>query len=120
MIDLGMYKAVAGTELGEFVPKSTSFEGDNQKEASKTLWTSPDGGIRVGIWECTPGRFTADRSTSSELCHIIEGVVEMTRSDGSKQLLGPGDLLAIPRGWKGEWHIIETTRKLFVVHSDPQ
>ncbi|WP_246688565.1 MULTISPECIES: cupin domain-containing protein [unclassified Mesorhizobium] len=70
----------------------------------------------IGIWECTPGRFTADRSGSSEICHIIPGRVEVSRADGEMHELGPGDLLVLPQGWKGEWHIHET-RKLYMIHS---
>ena len=62
------------------------------------------------------GRFTADRTASSETCHIISGRVELQASSGEKRQLGPGDLLVLPLGWKGEWRILEQTRKLYLVH----
>src|SRR5688500_15339642 len=50
-------------------PKPTSIT--NQFESTVTLW---DGGpIAAGVWECGPGEFTADRSTTTEVCHIISG-----------------------------------------------
>ncbi|PZO79493.1 MAG: cupin [Mesorhizobium amorphae] len=119
MIDLETFKALAGTELGPWAPKPTSVEGD-QQEASRSLWSSADGALDVGVWECTPGRFTADRSASTELCHIISGVAELRRHDGDVRELRAGDLLVLPRGWRGEWVIREQLRKLYVMQSDPR
>ena len=116
MIDLATYQGLATTEIGPFSPKPTSIEG-NQMEAARALFESEDGSLQIGIWECTPGRFTADRSLSSETCYIISGLVEMRRADGEVRKLGPGDLLVLPQGWKGEWRIIETTRKLYVTNT---
>lgn len=116
MIDLETFKSLADTDLGTPARKPTTIEGD-QMEAARSLWSSPDGKLDVGVWECTPGRFTADRTASTEICHIISGKAEMTDHQGGKRLLGPGDLLVLPKGWKGEWRIIETTRKLYMIQS---
>ena len=115
MVDLEVFKHLAGIDLGEPAAKPTSVEG-NQREAAKALWTSPDGTVEVGVWECTPGRFTADRSTTSEICHIISGRVEMRTQDGTVRELTAGDLLTLPQGWRGEWVLKETTSKLYVIH----
>lgn len=116
MIDLETFKSLAGVELGAPVPKPTSIEG-NQMEAATSLWSSPDGKLDVGVWECTPGRFTADRSNSTEICHIVSGKAEMRDHQGQARILGPGDLLVLPKGWKGEWRILETTRKLYLIQA---
>jgi uncharacterized cupin superfamily protein len=114
MIDLSAFHALAHAPLGTFGAKPTSIEG-NQQEASRLLWTSADEGISIGIWECTPGRFTADRSKASEFCHLISGRIEMTHADGRKVQLGPGDAINLPLGWKGEWRVLEQVRKLYVM-----
>lgn len=116
MIDLSIFLTLADTPLNPATPKPTSLEG-NQMEASCTLFTSPDGRVEIGIWECTPGRFTADRSASSEFCHFISGKIRMRHEDGREEDLGPGDALMLPLGWKGEWVLLETTRKLYVITS---
>ncbi|WP_081709773.1 cupin domain-containing protein [Mesorhizobium erdmanii] len=116
LIDLSTFHDLAETDIGAFSPKPTSIEG-NQVEAARSLFQSPDGTVDIGIWECTPGRFTADRSGSSEIRHIISGRVEVSRADGEVRELGPGDLLVLPQGWKGEWRIRETTRKLYMIQS---
>lgn len=116
LTDLSTYLGLATMDIGEFAPKPTSVEG-NQMEASRVLFRSDDGTLEIGIWECTPGRSTADRSHSSETCHFISGRVEMRRADGEVRHLGPGDLLVLPQGWKGEWRLLERTRKLYVLHT---
>ncbi len=114
MIDLSAFHALAQTPLGAFAAKPTSLEGD-QMEASVTLWVSANGRVEIGVWECTPGRFSADRTRSAEFCHFIAGMVEMTHVDGRKVRLGPGDAINLPLGWIGEWRVIETVRKLYVI-----
>ena len=114
MIDLACFTDLATLDLGPFAAKPTSTHG-NQVEASVTLATTADGRTEIGVWECSEGRFAADRSTTSEFCHFISGVVEMTHADGRKQRLGPGDAVNLPLGWKGEWRVIERVRKLYVI-----
>lgn len=114
MIDLTCMTGLATMDLGPFTAKPTTIEG-NQVEASVTLTTTADGKTEIGVWECTEGRFTADRAKSSEFCHFIAGEVEMTHADGTKQRLGPGDAVNLPLGWKGEWRVIRRVRKLYVI-----
>jgi uncharacterized protein len=114
MFDLSGFLSLASLDLGPMAPKPTSVEG-NQMEAAITLATHDGGRVEIGVWECTPGRFTADRRQSAEFCHFIAGQVEMTHADGSKQLFGPGDAINLPLGWKGEWRVIEHVRKLYVI-----
>ena len=114
MIDLSCFTSLTTMDLGPFSAKPTSIEGD-QVEASVTLSVTADGRTEIGVWECTAGRFTADRTKSSEFCHFISGRVEMTHADGRKQQLGPGDAINLPVGWTGEWRVIQRVRKLYVI-----
>ena len=116
MIDLSTFAGLAEMDLGPPQPKPTSVEG-NQMEASVALASHDGGKVEIGLWECTPGRFTADRSQSAEFCHFISGQIEMTHADGTKMTLGPGDAINLPLGWKGEWRVIQTVRKLYVITS---
>ena len=119
MIDLQTFASLADTELGDFAPKPTSLT-DGQQEAAKTLWQSPDGRLKIGVWECTPGHFTADRTAAGEYCHILSGRASVTNADGfGTREIGPGDLLVLPQGWTGEWVIHEQMRKLFVIDAAP-
>ncbi|MBD8875813.1 cupin domain-containing protein [Roseibium polysiphoniae] len=115
MIDLKAFAGLASTELGAFADKPTTLTA-GQQEASSMLWVSDDGATKIGVWECTPGRFTADRKAAGEYCHIISGRASVSNADGSgSRDIGPGDLLVLPQGWTGEWEIHEHMRKLFVI-----
>ena len=114
MIDLSSLHSLVALDLGPRAAKPTSIEG-NQMEAALTLAEHDGGKVEIGVWECTPGRFTADRTTSAEFCHFIAGRVEMTHADGRKVVLGPGDAINLPLGWRGEWRVIETVRKVYVI-----
>ena len=114
MIPFQTFAHLASLDLGAPAPKPTSVAG-NQVEAALTLWTSPDGLAEVGVWECTPGRFAARRDTNSEICHIVSGRVTLHDEDGRTRDVGPGEVLVLPIGWKGEWTLHETTRKLYLI-----
>lgn len=115
MIDLLTFASLADTPLSDFAPKPTTLT-EGQEEASTVLWTSADGSTKIGVWECTPGHFTADRTAAGEYCHILSGRASVTNADGmGTKEIGPGDLLVLPQGWTGEWVIHEHMRKLFVI-----
>ncbi|MFX0545931.1 cupin domain-containing protein [Roseovarius sp. S1116L3] len=115
MISLDSFKDLAGVELGPFKPKPTTLT-EGQEESAQNLWSSPDGLTNIGVWECTEGRFTADRTSAGEYCHIIAGRATVRNEDGrNPREIGPGDLLVLPQGWKGEWEIHEHMRKLYII-----
>ena len=117
MIDLKTYEDLSSVVVDNFQPKPTSLT-EGQKEAALQLWVSEDGQTKIGVWECTPGEFTADRSTVAEYCHIISGSASVRDHDGSgARDLGPRDLLVLPLGWKGNWTIHEHIRKLYVLQA---
>lgn len=119
MIDLQSFTDLASAPLGAFAVKPTTLT-EGQCEASARLWTSPDGRTSIGVWECTPGRFTADRGKTAEYCHIISGSATVSNQDGSVvRRIGPGDLLVLPLGWMGEWVIHTQMRKLYVLNAAP-
>lgn len=117
MVEFLTMPGLSTIDMGALTPKQTSIVGD-QLEAAKQLWASADGLMKIGIWECTPGRFTASRDTASETCHIISGRVTLHGQDGREQQLLAGDMLVLPKGWRGEWTIHEHTRKLYIMHAD--
>ena len=108
---------LATLDLGEPSRKPTSI-GRNQMEASRQLWKSNDDKLSIGVWECTPGRFSANRAQNSETCHLITGSITLQGEDGQTQNLRAGDMLTLPRGWRGEWILHETSRKLYIIHDD--
>lgn len=114
MISMQDFGALATLDLGAFGPKPTTVEGD-QQEAALALWTSADGKVETGVWECTPGRFTADRTRNAETCYILSGRVTIHNEDGSSREISAGQMFVLPLGWRGEWTIHEQTRKIYTM-----
>lgn len=115
LIELQTFADLTSVPLSDFVAKPTTLT-KGQVEASSVLWTSADGSTKIGVWECTPGRFTADRTAAGEYCHILSGRATVMNADGSgSRDIGPGDLLVLPQGWTGDWVIHDHLRKLFVI-----
>ena len=115
MIDFKVFSDLEDTKLSDFSVKPTSIT-DGQVEAFKELWISADGKIKAGVWECSEGQFTADRTKIAEYCHIISGsaLVE-NEDDNTRREIKSGDLLILPVGWKGKWTIITHMRKLYIL-----
>jgi uncharacterized cupin superfamily protein len=114
MINMQNFGDLASLDIGAFAPKPTTVEGD-QQEAAVALWTSADGRMETGVWECTPGRFTADRTKSAEICTILSGRVTLHDEDGTTREVGAGEMFVLPLGWRGEWTIHQQTRKIYTM-----
>jgi uncharacterized cupin superfamily protein len=96
-------------------PKPTSLTG--QTESSLTLWESTDGRVQLGVWECSPGVFTATRDGYDEVAQILFGAASITNDEGQTCEIGPGSVFVTPAGWSGTWTIHDTVRKTYVVRT---
>lgn len=100
-------------DLGEPLPKPTTVT-PGQIERLATLWQSPEGPVSAGVWEASPGTFTAVRDGYHEVCQILAGSATVVGDDGQETELAAGDLFVMPRGWSGTWHVHEQIRKSWV------
>ena len=115
MIDLSAFGDLSTIDVGAFSPKPTTLT-PGQTEAAVNLWASEDEKTNIGVWECTPGEFTADRTASAEYCHILSGSVTVIGDNGgAQQSVGAGGLLILPMGWTGKWIVHEHVRKTYII-----
>lgn len=70
--------------------------------------------MSVGTETCTPGSFPVSERTSTEAFHVLEGVFFVTNTDGSARRCVAGDTVVLPKGWSGQWDVIETVKKVWV------
>jgi hypothetical protein len=105
----------ASVALPPAVPKPTSLTG--QTESSLTVWTSDDGRVETGVWECDPGTFTARRDGYDEVAQILVGRATVEDEHGQVIELVPGSIFVTPSGWAGSWTIHETMRKTYVIRT---
>jgi uncharacterized protein len=98
--------------LGTPTPRQPAIEGDPD-EATTELWAHNR--LEVGIWEATPGVFSATREGYDEVFLCLSGRATMTTTDGLKFDLTPGSVLLTPNGFRGTWHVTETFRKAYCI-----
>ena len=101
-------------DVGGFAAKPTTLSA-GQEEAFRTVWSGLGNAVETGIWECTPGSFTASRDDYHEICVILSGSVTVHPKQGEPRRLSAGDLLVTPMGWSGVWDVHETVRKVYVI-----
>jgi uncharacterized cupin superfamily protein len=113
------------TDVQFFADQPGSFD-EWQTDAAKCVrgqplqrvwqhFTSSDGKFFCGTWEAEPGCWNI-AYTENEYCHILSGCSVLRDRSGSERRLQPGDQFVIPAGFEGQWEVLETTRKIYVIY----
>jgi uncharacterized cupin superfamily protein len=106
-----------GEELRDMqLPELTLREGASEgepREADFDAYVSGD--TSVGVWECTPGRFPGAKDGINEMMHLISGRATITDEDGTAHELSAGSMFIAMDGWRGEWQVHETVRKVYAI-----
>ena len=105
----------ASAPLSAHAPKPTATT-PGLTEAAAEAWTN--GPIKTGLWECTTGSFTAKREGYTEICTILSGRVTIEVEGLENEEYGPGDIMVMPSGWEGVWHVTEPLRKHYTTIQD--
>ncbi len=115
--ELKMTAAAAGEleDWGPLEPPLAEALGDPMPTRGVETWASPDEKVSTGIWECEPGPSRWHFSGNGEFIHVISGRMTCTDEAGDAVTLTAGDSMTFPPGWKGEWRIEETLRKVYTV-----
>jgi uncharacterized cupin superfamily protein len=96
-------------------PPADRIISGNPDQKSWPVDKARDGSVLAGMWECEPGEWHVNKGTSCEWCYLLEGVVELTDTDGSKKTFKAGDAFLLKDGWVGVWKTVEKVRKYYVV-----
>lgn len=93
--------------LGEIVEGSC-------EQVLDVFMSSEKGNFFCGVWTCTPGTMKLTDYPFNEMAVLIEGRIIVTDEDtGAVQEFGPGDGLAIRKGFRGLWQMPERVLKRF-------
>lgn len=68
----------------------------------------------AGFWEGTVGWVAINSWPYNEVCVILRGRVAVEDATGHLDEFGPGQAFLVPVGFRGVWHTLETTEKIFV------
>jgi uncharacterized cupin superfamily protein len=85
-------------------------EGTPQARARQLQFTE-GAGFSAMLWESTAGRFDWHYG-SDEIIHVLAGQAELTRADGSVQLIQQGDIVFFNRDQVVRWHIPVYLKKI--------
>jgi uncharacterized cupin superfamily protein len=117
-----MIRAVVAPYSQIVAPRNWTPEGVREdathgtpSTASLTIYDLDSTTVQVGSWSCTPGSFPVENHGQTECLHVLEGVFFVMNADGTAQRCEAGDTVVLPKGWTGQWDVIEIVRKLWVV-----
>jgi uncharacterized cupin superfamily protein len=54
--------------------------------------------------------------SENEFCQILAGRSILRDTSGRERQLQPGDNFTIPAGFRGQWEVLETTRKMYIIY----
>jgi uncharacterized cupin superfamily protein len=74
--------------------------------------------LEIGIWECSPGTFPGARIGYNELMVFVAGSGTLTTEAGDARPIEAGVVYPSLDGWKAEWNVTETVRKVYVIWGD--
>ena len=72
------------------------------------------GGVRVGVWECSPGRWRR-QVMEHEFAHFVAGRARFIPDHGEPFDITSGDAVWFPANTTGMWDITDTLRKTYVI-----
>lgn len=76
--------------------------------------TLADTDALVGAWEGEPGWVSFDEWPYHEVCVVLSGRVAIEDETGARAEFGAGEAFVVHAGFRGTWHTVESTRKIFV------
>lgn len=77
-------------------------------------YESADGRLVSRTWTSTPGRWHAFTGRE-EFCALLSGRVRLIPGGGEAQEFGPGDAFLVPADFHGDWEVLETAAKHYVI-----
>ena len=81
---------------------------------AKSAFEDPNGSVKVGTWEATPGRFSR-AVVDAEFSQFLAGHATFVAEGGGSYEFRAGDAVYFPPHTRGVWTIHEKLRKTYVV-----
>jgi hypothetical protein len=82
------------------------------KTLVRNYYTDPSQQFFAGTWASNVGKWQVEY-TEHEFCHLLEGRVVLTSTDGRRWQFNAGDAWVIPAGFSGTWETVEPARKRY-------
>ena len=105
--------------MGDFTPDMLAEGSPTPVEAGVNYFTSPDGRLTAGVWECTPVVTKLAPYAVDEFMLVLDGAITIAYRDGHEDTFRAGEAFAIPKGLPIAWKQSETVLKYYVIHDGP-
>lgn len=86
----------------------------NPQQTTWNYFSDNSNQFHTGVWQGEVGCWKVSY-TEFEYCEILEGKSILRDSDGNEQVLEVGTKFVIPAGFEGEWEVLETCKKIYVI-----
>lgn len=86
----------------------------NPQQTTWNYYSDDSNQFHSGAWQAEIGCWKVSYS-EHEYCEILEGKSILRDSEGNEQILTPGTRFVIPAGFEGEWEVLETCKKIYVI-----
>ncbi|WP_313810576.1 aldehyde dehydrogenase family protein [Glutamicibacter sp.] len=103
--------------LSDLVLKPTAVDGTTPSDATDNVISLDAVKVDIGFWACSPGVFETARQGVNEVILVLEGSGTLVSEDGHRAAHGVGDIVVIPNGFRGTWHIHEQFKKQYITAS---
>jgi uncharacterized protein len=105
-------------QLGDPTPVSVPLGTPVSDVRSRSLVSSSNSRLRIGVWHCTPGRWRR-QVVQAEFCHFLEGdCTFVPDDDGPVLTIRAGDVVYFPANTTGTWEIRASSRKIFIIFDE--
>lgn len=95
-------------------PKEMILEGKSE-HWEKVLH---NGDYVVALYEAAPALLDINYPFPyDEFVYVLGGELILTDTDGNKSTYGVGDMVNIPKGWMGTWHMTSHYRELIIIEA---
>jgi uncharacterized cupin superfamily protein len=103
--------------FGSPVPVPVPLSTPISQVQSESLTSSFNSRTRVGVWECSPGRWRR-QVQQAEFCHFLAGECTFFPDEGEPLEIAAGDVVYFPPKSGGTWEIRTASRKVFIVFDE--
>jgi len=94
-----------------------AFTTKDTTELNHTVFSTKDGSILTGVWECAPCREEIESYPVHEMMTVISGSLTLTHADGRSETFTASDTFFIAKGTQCVWEITQALRKYYMIVS---
>ncbi|SDD68175.1 MULTISPECIES: cupin domain-containing protein [Kordiimonas] len=102
-------------EREESLPAAEKLISGTPHQLTENIYEGASGKFFTGFWSSDIGKWHVNYDGEEEFCHILEGEIILTSTEGEAQEFRAGDRFVVPAGFTGTWETVVPCKKLYVI-----